>query len=185
MYIRGFDAAMSIVLIGYRGSGKTTVGRALAARLGWPFVDADAVVVERAGMTIKQMFDALGVAAFRAAESAVVAELATRPNHVIALGGGAILSGGTRAALAAAGHPVVYLSGTPEELHRRIAADPATGDSRPNLTALGGGVDEVRAVLAARESLYREAMTHEVDVVGRTVDEVADALAAIARRTSL
>jgi shikimate kinase len=172
---------MSIVLIGYRGSGKTTVGRALAARVGWPFVDADAVVVERAGMSIRQMFDTLGEPAFRAAEAAVVAELAGRRDHVIALGGGAILSADTRAKLGAAGHPVVYLSGTPDELHRRIAADPATGASRPNLTALGGGIDEVRAVLAKRESLYREAMTHEVDVVGRTVDELADRLAALIR----
>jgi shikimate kinase len=170
--------AMSVVLIGYRGSGKTTVGRALAGRLGWPFVDADAVVTERAGMTIRQMFDQLGEAGFRAAERAVVAELLDRHDHVLALGGGAVLAEPTRAAMAAAGHAVVYLRGTPAELHRRIAADPLTADARPSLTPLGGGLDEVAAVLAAREPIYRSAMTHEVDVVGRTVDELAEAIVA-------
>ncbi len=173
---------MSIVLIGYRGSGKTTIGRALAGRLGWPFVDADAVVVERAGMTIREIFDRHGEPHFRAMESAVVAELAGRADHVIALGGGAVLAAGTRATLAAAGHPVVYLRGTPDELHRRIAADPATADARPSLTALGGGLDEVKTLVAAREAVYRSTMTHEVDVVGRTVDELAAALVAIAER---
>jgi shikimate kinase len=166
---------MSIVLIGYRGSGKTTVGRALAERLGWPFVDADAVIVERAGMTIAQVFQQRGEAAFRAMESAVVREMAGRRGHVIALGGGAVLAAETRAALAAAGHPVVYLRGTPDELHRRITADPATADARPNLTP-AGGVDEVRNLLAIRDEVYRSAMTHELDVVGRTVDELANAL---------
>ncbi len=172
---------MSIVLIGYRGSGKTTVGRAVAVRLGWPFVDADAVVVDRAGMTIRELFDHHGEPHFRRLESAVVAELAGRRDHVIALGGGAVLAAATRAALAAAGHPVVYLRGTPDELHRRIAADPATADARPSLTALGGGLDEVKSLLAARDAVYRSAMTHAVDVVGRTVDELAAELAAIVR----
>ena len=167
---------MSIVLIGYRGSGKTTVGRALADRLSWPFVDADAVVVQRAGMTIRELFERFGEPHFRAVEAAVVAELLARRDHVIAMGGGAVLSAETRAALATAGHPVVYLSGSADELHRRIAADPATAETRPSLTALGGGLAEVRAVLAAREPVYRAAMTHEVDVVGRTVDELADAI---------
>ncbi len=140
----------------------------MAARLGWPFVDADAVVVDRAGMTIRQIFDRHGEPHFRGLESAVVGELAGRHRHVIALGGGAVLAAETRAALAGAGHPVVYLRGTPDELHRRIAADPATADARPNLTPLGGGIDEVRGLLAARDAVYRSAMTHEMDVVGRT-----------------
>ncbi len=164
---------MSIVLIGYRGSGKTTVGHAVAARLAWPFVDADAVVVERAGMTVAEVFRRHGEPAFRDLEAAVVAELAGRQGHVIALGGGAVMAAATRAALSAAGHPVVYLRGTADELHRRIAADPATGQGRPDLTALGG-LAEVRAVLAARDAVYRSAMTYAVDVVGRTVAEVAD-----------
>ena len=172
---------MSVVLIGYRGSGKTTVGRALAERLGWPFVDADAVIVGRAGLTIRQIFDQLGEPAFRAMEATVVGELAERRDHVIALGGGAVLAAVTRQALAAAGHPVVYLRGTPDHLHRRIAADPGTTDARPNLTT-AGGIEEVRDLLAVRDEIYRSAMTHELEVVGRTVEELARDIAAIARR---
>ena len=123
------------------------------------------------------MFDRHGEPHFRALEAAVVRELAGLTDHVIALGGGAVLAADTRAALTAAGHPVVYLRGTPDELHRRIAADPATADSRPSLTAAGGGLDEVRAVLAARDAIYRSAMTHEVDVVDRTVGQLVDVLA--------
>ena len=173
---------MSIVLIGYRGSGKTTVGRALADRLAWPFVDADAVVVERAGLTVRQIFEQQGEPAFRAMELAVVRELATRQRHVIALGGGAVLAADARAALAAAGHPVVYLSGPADELHRRIAADAATAELRPNLTAAGGAA-EVHALLAVRDPVYRAASTHTLDVVGRTVDELADHLAALLERS--
>ena len=165
---------MSIVLIGYRGSGKTTVGRAVAERLGWPFVDADAVVVERAGMSVRELFERHGEPAFRVMEAAVVAELLTRgQRHVIALGGGAVLATATRDRLAAAGHPVVYLAGTADELHRRTTADPATADSRPALTA-AGGLAEVHALLTVRDPVYRSAATHTVDVVGRTAAEVAD-----------
>ena len=167
---------MSVVLIGYRGSGKTTVGQALARRLAWPFVDADAVVVDRAGMSIRDIFARYGEPHFRSLEATAVAELLARRDHVIALGGGAVLSADTRAAMAAAGHRVVYLRGTPDEFHRRIAADPATADTRPNLTAAGGAA-EVQVLLTIREPIYRSVATHEVDVVGGSVDALAEQLA--------
>src|SRR2546430_46989 len=80
-----------IFLIGYRGSGKSTVGRVLAARLGWDFVDADVVLEERYGHTIRDIFAAEGETGFRNKESTVLADLCTRTKTVIATGGGVVL----------------------------------------------------------------------------------------------
>src|SRR5262245_51897574 len=86
-----------IFLIGYRGSGKSTVGRVLAGRLGWEFIDADAVLEERYGNTIREIFAAEGETGFRNKESAVLADLCTRAKTVIATGGGVILRQENRA----------------------------------------------------------------------------------------
>src|SRR2546421_373945 len=92
-----------IVLIGYRGTGKSTARRLLAARLGWHFLDADAELEARAGRTIADVFRAEGEPGFRDRESAVLAELVLVPDHVIATGGGVVLRPGNRELLKAAG----------------------------------------------------------------------------------
>jgi shikimate kinase len=154
---------MSVVLIGYRGSGKTTVGKRLADRLWQPFVDTDELVVRKAGKSIREIFEKEGEPAFRDLESTVVRDALMLQEHVISLGGGALLREENRAALKASGHKVVYLKCEPEELHKRIAADPETAAARPNLTA-AGGLEEVKELLAVREPTYRAAMTAELDV---------------------
>ena len=82
---------MGVVLIGYRGSGKTTVGRLLAERLAKAFVDCDEVIVARQGKSIREIFLTQGEEAFRKAETQVISELASSTDCVIALGGGAIV----------------------------------------------------------------------------------------------
>jgi shikimate kinase len=166
---------MAILLIGYRGSGKTTVGRLLARIRNEPFVDADDLIVQRAGKSIRDIFQAGGEAAFRKIEAEVIAELAASANGVISLGGGAILAEPNRTALA--GHTIVYLRCEPAELLRRIKMDPATSDNRPNLTTLVGGIEEIQALLEQREPIYRAAMTHEIDVTNLTPQQVAQRLA--------
>ncbi len=155
---------MSIALLGYRGSGKSTVGRRLADRLWQPFVDTDELVVRKAGMPIRDIFANQGEAAFRDLESEVVAEVCKLPEHVIALGGGAVMREENRRALKDAGLKLIYLRCEPDELVKRIGADPSTGEMRPDLTELGGGIEEVRKVLAEREPVYRSVMTGELDV---------------------
>ena len=155
---------MSIVLIGYRGCGKTTVGRKLADRLWQTFVDTDELVVRKAVKSIKEIFEQDGEAAFRDIESQVVRDVALLEDHVIALGGGSLGREENRRAVKGAGHKLIYLKCDPEELHRRIHADPQTADARPSLTALGGGIEEIRTILAEREPVYRGAMTAELDV---------------------
>ncbi len=154
---------MSVVLIGYRGSGKTTVGKRLADRLWQPFVDTDELVVRKAGKSIREIFEQDGEAAFRDLESQVVRDVCPLQEHVISLGGGALGREENRAALKASGHKVVYLKCDPEVLHRRISEDPQSAADRPNLTA-EGGLEEVKALHEAREPIYRAAMTAELDV---------------------
>ena len=162
---------MSIVLIGYRGSGKTTVGQKLASRLWQELVDTDQLVVKKAGKSIKEIFEKEGEARFRALESEVVAEAAKLQDVVISVGGGAVLREENRAALKDAGHKIIYLKCEPEELYRRIQADEATSMMRPSLTGLGGSLEEVEQMLAQREPIYRSVMSAELDVTNLSVED--------------
>lgn len=169
---------MSIVLIGYRGCGKTTLGKRLADRLWQPFVDVDDLIVKKAGKTIKQIFDRDGEAAYRDLEVQAVKEACAKAEHVIGLGGGSLGREENRNAIKASGHKVIYLKCDPKELHRRIQADPQSSHTRPNLTTLGGGLDEITKLLAEREPLYRQVMHAELDVTHLTPE---DAVVYIAR----
>lgn len=162
---------MSIVLIGYRGSGKTTVGRKLADQLWQTFVDVDDLITARAGKTIKDIFEQEGEPAFRDIESDIVREVSAQPEQVIGLGGGSLLREQNRNALRTAGHKLIYLRCDVEELHRRIHADAQTAATRPSLTNLGGGIEEIRKLLAEREPIYREMMHAELDVTHLTPEE--------------
>lgn len=166
---------MSIVLIGYRGSGKTTVGRILAGRMGSAFVDCDEIIVARQGKSIREIFSSGGEEAFRKLETGVIAELAGKADHVIAVGGGAILREENRLALAE--HFVVYLRCEAGELLRRIRDDPGTSDNRPDLTDLGGGIEEIETLLRRREPIYRAAMDVELDVTNLSPEQAAEEVA--------
>jgi shikimate kinase len=165
---------MGIVLVGYRGSGKTTVGRRLADRLGLGFVDLDDRIVAAAGKTIRAIFAEKGESAFRDLESRALAEALAESagQSVVSLGGGAIERAENRRVLRDSGRRVVYLRCEVEELLRRISADPQTTLSRPNLTALGGGREEIAALLARREPWYREVADGEIDVTGLALNDV-------------
>jgi shikimate kinase len=156
---------MSIALIGYRGSGKSTVGKRLADQLWQKFVDTDELVTKLAGgRNIKQIFESQGEAGFRELEVQAVAEACKLQDHVIALGGGAVLREENRKAIKDAKLKVIYLRCEPAELLKRIQADPATAATRPSLTQLGGGIEEMRKLLEEREPIYRSVMTGELDV---------------------
>ncbi len=161
---------MNIVLIGYRGSGKSTVGPALAARLGWPFVDTDLIIEQRAGKTIREIFEHDGEPAFRDLESRVIAEVSASDRHVICAGGGAVLRPGNVAAMKRAGR-VIWLTAPPETLWRRIQDDPRSRDTRPNLTGMGG-CEEVRRLLEERIPAYRRAADLELDTAGQSIEEI-------------
>ena len=151
-------ARSPIVLIGMMGSGKTTVGRALAERLGWRFLDTDAQVVADTGSTISEIFEQLGEAAFRAVESRVIAEAMTATDPVvISVGGGAVLAEANRVRLRAGG-VVVWLRARPETVLARLGS----GIGRPVLQ--GDPAGTIHRLDALRRPIYTDAAHIVVDV---------------------
>jgi len=161
-----------LILIGYRATGKTTLARLLAERLGWDWIDADVEIERRAEKPIARIFADDGEAAFRQLEVQVTADLCRRERLVLAAGGGAPLRDENRRAMHAAG-PVVWLRASPETIHRRMTADTTTAARRPNLTARGG-LAEIVELLGQREPIYQQAADVEIDTEGKTPEALAD-----------
>jgi shikimate kinase len=159
-----------IFLIGYRGTGKTTVARLVARRMGRESLDADYEIERRADKLIAAIFTDDGEPAFRELEASVIRDLA-KTKLVVSTGGGAILREENRQAMQSAG-PIIWLTASVDTIAQRIAADAATARLRPNLTAAGGRA-EIEAVLAARTPIYRECATFVVDTEGKTPQDVA------------
>ena len=172
-----------LTLVGYRASGKSTVGRLAAARLGWPFIDADSVVEEALGQPIRSFFAEHGEAAFREAEAAALTRvLAGNGCLVLATGGGAVLREDNRTLIMARGGLVAYLHAPAAVLQARLSHN---AGGRPSLT--GASVaDEVAAVLAIRDPLYRATASVVVDATRNTntvADELHRLVADVERRT--
>jgi shikimate kinase len=165
-----------VFLIGYRGTGKTTVARELAARLGYRAVDSDDIVESEAGKSIARIFAEDGEPTFRDMEANAVAALSREQRVVVGLGGGAVLREENRRAIKAAGR-VIWLQASVDTILARVAADPMTLARRPNLTASGGRI-EIEELLAKRTPLYSECATLIVDTEGKTASEVAEEIVA-------
>jgi shikimate kinase len=160
-----------VVLVGPPGSGKTTVGRLLADRLGVDLRDTDTDVEARAGKTITEIFTEDGEPAFRELEQAAVRAGLAEHDGVLALGGGAVLAASTRAALQ--GNRVAYLAVGMAEGVRRTGLSTA----RPLLAGVNPRAT-FKALLDARLPLYREVATAEIDTNSRDPEQVADAVQA-------
>ncbi|NBV44557.1 MAG: shikimate kinase [Planctomycetia bacterium] len=152
----------TVTLIGYRGTGKSTVARLLAARLGIPSWDADVELEARVGRSVAALIAERGESAFRDEESAVLASLLERGPGVLATGGGVVLRSPNRDLLRRRGGHLVWLTAEPAVIRRRLAADRATLARRPALVG-HDALAEVETVLAARLPLYRDCGAVEVD----------------------
>ncbi|MFZ5863302.1 MAG: 3-dehydroquinate synthase [Nitrospirota bacterium] len=161
----------NVVLLGAMGSGKSTVGRRLAERLGLSFVDTDVLVERAARRSIAQIFKEDGEPKFRSLERRAVAAALAGRRQVIATGGGSVLDPSTRARLKRAGI-TIWLQASPE-----AAADRLQGNGDRPLLATGRSVDTLRRLLAQREPYYREALMH-VETSGRSVEDVTSAIVA-------
>lgn len=161
---------MNIYLIGYRCTGKTQVGQALARQMGWRFVDTDQCVEARAGMRIADLVAQLGWADFRAKEAEVVAEISRQSQTVAATGGGVILDPKNIERLQRTG-VVVWLKARPDTITARMEGDPETEAMRPALT---GNIlaQEIQGTLQQRQPLYAKAGHFSVDTDDFGVGEI-------------
>jgi shikimate kinase len=160
------SAADSIFLWGAPGVGKTTIGRRLARALRRPFIDTDALIVERAGMPIATIFAELGEPAFRALETEALTTACETPGAVVALGGGTVLADHNRALIARHGRSI-HLHASVATLERRLKRQRV---QRPLLA-----VYSVATLVEARRPLY-ESADHRVDVEGHTLKDVIAAI---------
>jgi shikimate kinase len=163
----------NIILVGPMGSGKSTLGRALAARLARGFVDVDARIEADAGKSIPALFASEGEAGFRRRETQALAAVLAGTPAVIATGGGAVLDAGNRAAMRAAG-TVVYLALDPTTQLARLQGD--TG--RP-LLQTADPARTLAALQAQREPLYRDVAHLTFDTSAVAADAAIEALAAL------
>ncbi len=162
---------MNIVLIGYRGAGKSAVGRRLAARLGRKLVSTDAEIVKRAHRTIPEIVAQEGWEYFRDLESDICRELASRDQLVIDTGGGAILRTQNVEVLKKNG-TVFWLEASVGTITKRIGGD----TQRPSLTGTKSFVDEVQDVLRERTPKYQAAADHVIATDERSIDQLVEAV---------
>ncbi|MDR0611623.1 MAG: shikimate kinase [Planctomycetaceae bacterium] len=165
----------SLIFIGYRGTGKTSIARKLGEQLQIPVFDSDSEIERRAGKSIADIFAQNGEAEFRNIEESTIAEILQQNESnpfVLATGGGAILRPETRRRLKNAGH-VIWLTATPETIFQRIQLDPASGTMRPNLTSLTP-LEEIIALLEKRNPLYSETAREIIETDSLPINEITN-----------
>ena len=161
----------NIILVGFMASGKSHVGRILSERTGMPLVDADSVIVGRAGKSIEQIFADEGEDAFRALERRVIAELCQDNGQIISAGGGAFVDPDNRRAMLDGG-TVFCLQAKPETIYKRLKADNDSGQAVRPLLAGPDPLGRIRELLAQRAEAYGQAH-HCIDTDELTPEAVA------------
>lgn len=164
---------MNIVLIGYRGTGKSTVGKVLASRLGRELVSTDKEIVRRAQRSVPEIVAQQGWEHFRDLESEVCRDLAEKDNVIVDTGGGAILRA-QNVELFKQNGIVFWLTASVETITARIGGD----SQRPSLTGTKSFMEEVQEVLGERTPKYQAAADHVIATDGRSVDQIANTIVA-------
>ncbi|MCF8051473.1 MAG: shikimate kinase [Desulfobacterales bacterium] len=160
---------MNIYLIGYRCTGKTTVGRWVAEQRGWAFVDSDEQIVRTHGMTIQHVVAAQGWEGFRDKEKRVMERICAMDRCVVGTGGGVVIDPDNVSRMQKTG-VVFWLKASPETIRQRMKKDHG-GPLRPSLTSTGTD-REVEEVFAQREPLYRRAAEFEIETDGLSPEAV-------------
>jgi len=162
---------LNIYLIGYRGAGKTAVGRCLSAALGRPFCDMDEELARRFAGTIREFVGRHGWPAFRREEKALLQEIARQSGWVVSTGGGGVLDAENVSAMRRSGR-VVWLRAAAKTIQERLMADDGTPDNRPALGASMPLDAEIQSTLSERTPLYRQAMDFSVATDERPVEDI-------------
>jgi shikimate kinase len=160
---------MNIVLIGYRGTGKTAVGEKLAQILAWPLLRLDDMIVQRAGSSVPDIVQNSGWDYFRDLESQAVAEVIKGVSCVIDTGGGVILREQNVVLLKQNGI-LFWLKADPDTIISRIKDDA----NRPSLTGNKSFIEEVQEILQQRTPLYQKAQDVTIETAGRTIDSIVE-----------
>ncbi len=157
-----------IYLIGFMGTGKSTVGRELEARLGYELIDTDEMIVSRDGRDIPAIFNISGESYFRKLESEVIADIAEKEgNYVVSCGGGVVLSEANTKLMRSSGR-VIWLLASPKEILRRLEND----SGRPLLQGKKT-LSDIEAMMESRYEAYKKAAHGTVDTDGADVSEIA------------
>jgi len=172
---------MNIVLIGFRGTGKSTVGRLLAKRLERDFIDSDKHIEGSTGKTINNIFEDDGEEGFRKIEADVIAELSEEDNKVISAGGGAVLREENVRNLKDNGF-LVLLEATPEIINSRIVQDEKTTQQRPSLTDKKP-LDEIKHLIAEREPAYKSAADFTINTSYVSCEDIVNEIITIVNKT--
>ncbi|MEE8046833.1 MAG: shikimate kinase [Dehalococcoidia bacterium] len=166
----------NIYLIGLSGTGKTRSGRRVAELLGWPFVEMDGVIEDRAGKSIPRIFDENGEDYFRDMESQILAEVAGRGGRVVSTGGGVPLREQNREIMRSSGL-TIRLNASPEVLHQRLVSSmPQRGRTLRPLLGNDAPIEKIRNMLADREDAYATANV-AIETEQQSHDQVAEAIA--------
>jgi len=172
---------MNIVLIGFRGTGKSTVGRLLAKRLERYFIDSDKYIEDSTGKTIKSIFEEDGEEGFRQIEADTITELSKVDNKVISAGGGAVLREENVNNLKDNGF-LILLEATPEIIHNRIAQDKNTTQQRPSLTDKEP-LDEIKHLIEQREHAYKNAADYTINTSYVSCEDIVNEIITITNKT--
>jgi shikimate kinase len=168
---------MNIVLIGYRGSGKSAVGNRLAARLKMRFVDTDDLIEERQGVPIADIVKSHGWDHFRKIEKSIIEEISKGNNLIIAPGGGAVLDADNVKTLKKNGF-IIWLKADRQTLLKRMNQDPGTETRRPTLTGKGT-LKEIEETISQREPFNERASEIQIDTSMLAVDAVVESILTI------
>jgi len=161
-----------IILIGYRCTGKTSVGRRLADKLKVPFYDTDQIIIARLGKTIKKWVEEKGWGSFRQEEKTVIKKISSWEPGVISLGGGSVMDPQNRKILRIKG-VIVWLSADIQTILGRMKSDPANKDNRPSLSEKDRET-ETREGLAQRTPVYRQLADLSIDTDRKNIEGIAE-----------
>lgn len=161
---------MNLFLIGYRCSGKTTIGKSIARTIDWSFVDSDLLVIKKNGNSIKDIIDTAGWDAFRRMERSTLRQICTKDRQVVATGGGVVLDADNIKAMKASG-TVVWLEASAATIQERMRQDKNTENFRPALTDKGR-MEEIEDMLLKRNPYYESASDFSIHTDDVPFDEI-------------
>lgn len=165
---------MNLFLIGFRCSGKTTIGKSVAEVIGWSFVDADNMLVEDCGKHIKDIVDTEGWEAFRHRERSMLEQICTKKRQVVATGGGVVLDADNVRTMQDSGI-IIGLGATAETIRKRMLQDANTANFRPALTDMGL-VEEIEDMLSKRSPCYESSSDFFIHTDSIPVTEITQTI---------